>query len=631
MKLNHLKVNGFGKLKEKEIDLSDNINIIYGLNESGKSTLQKFITGTFFGLSKNKNGKEISDLEKYTPWNSYEFSGKIKYTLDNGENYEVFRDFNKKNPIIYDENKNDISYKFSIDKNKGNKFFEEQIGIDENTFLDTALTPQQNVKLNKTSQNNIIQKITNIISSGNENISYKKTLDKIIKMQNDKIGTQRSSQKPINIIEDKIAKLERNIFELQDFDSEQKQIEQDINKYENIIEKETNKLNLLKEMRNYLENSKFKIAELDFNKRLEDEYDEKIEDLKNRIDIKAKQNIRLQKTNYTKQYFILVIFIIVSIVIFVMKNKMILKILSILPIIAIILGIIIDKIIKKQKINEKLKQIEELQLKIKKEIEILKQNKDEKSIETKIKNQMLNLEFQKNDEYLINKYSGIIELNYIHNVLAMDVDDISSASNISQEKIEDAKIKLHYLKTEYENCSQDQIKLNELQEELNELNYERNELYSLNNSYNIAIECLEEAYKEMKEQINPNLNKRLCEMVRKISNGKYENIIFDDNNGLCVELNNGQYIPAEMLSIGTIDEMYLALRISVLKEISNENIPIILDEAFAYFDNERLKNLLEFISNEYKNNQIIIFTCSTREVEALRKINVLNYNLIELT
>ena len=63
MKINNLKINGFGKLKDKEIKLEDGINIVYGENEAGKSSLLKFITSMFYGASKNKNGKELSDFD----------------------------------------------------------------------------------------------------------------------------------------------------------------------------------------------------------------------------------------------------------------------------------------------------------------------------------------------------------------------------------------------------------------------------------------------------------------------------------------------------------------------------------------------------------------------------------------
>ena len=68
MQIKNIRINNFGKLKNKNIELNNGINIIFGENESGKSTLLKFISSMFYGASKNKNGERISDFEKYTPW-----------------------------------------------------------------------------------------------------------------------------------------------------------------------------------------------------------------------------------------------------------------------------------------------------------------------------------------------------------------------------------------------------------------------------------------------------------------------------------------------------------------------------------------------------------------------------------
>ena len=59
MQIKNMQINNFGKLKNKEIELANGINVIYGENESGKSTLLKFITSMFYGINKNKNGKRI--------------------------------------------------------------------------------------------------------------------------------------------------------------------------------------------------------------------------------------------------------------------------------------------------------------------------------------------------------------------------------------------------------------------------------------------------------------------------------------------------------------------------------------------------------------------------------------------
>ena len=91
MKINKIKINSYGKLKNKEINLRNNLNIIYGKNEKGKSTLLNFILNIFYEKLKNKKGKEISDYEKYKPWDNEEFSGKLSNEQDNKNIYEIFR------------------------------------------------------------------------------------------------------------------------------------------------------------------------------------------------------------------------------------------------------------------------------------------------------------------------------------------------------------------------------------------------------------------------------------------------------------------------------------------------------------------------------------------------------------
>lgn len=81
---------------------------------------------------------------------------------------------------------------------------------------------------------------------------------------------------------------------------------------------------------------------------------------------------------------------------------------------------------------------------------------------------------------------------------------------------------------------------------------------------------------------------------------------------------------------GTIDQLYLSLRISSINELTPENMPIILDETFAFFDEKRLENVLRFLSEAYSNKQIIILTCTKRECEILKRIGI-TYNEICLT
>lgn len=191
MKIQTIKINQFGKLQNKEIALSDHINLIQGKNESGKSTLLKCILAMFYGLSKNKNGKTYTDFEKYTPWQEVDFSGKIKYTLDNQETYEIFREFKKKSPKIYNDNLEEISKNYTIDKTTGNQFFSEQTGVEEDLFTSTIVSLQNETRLEEKEQTTLIQKLSNLASTGEDNLSYQKIINKLNKRQLEEIGTRK--------------------------------------------------------------------------------------------------------------------------------------------------------------------------------------------------------------------------------------------------------------------------------------------------------------------------------------------------------------------------------------------------------------------------------------------------------
>ena len=319
MKINKIKINSYGKLKNKEINLENNLNIIYGKNESGKSTLLKFILNIFYGASKNKKGKDISDFEKYKPWNSEEFSGKLTYELDNNNKYEIYREFNKKNPNIFNENGEDIIKEFNIDKNKGSEFFFEQTQITEEMFLSTSMAMQQEVKIEKNNQNILIQKISNLLETGEDKISYKKAIEKINKKQLDEIGTDRSREKPINIIRKNIEINEQKIKELKDYENIQYEIDEQEKIIKNKLEKKEIKNNLLKEIKinkekNNIEKEKIKIKEniIEENKNKIKEIENKLEKINNKI-IEEKNSEKYFDKKYEKNKLnkkIIIIFLI---------------------------------------------------------------------------------------------------------------------------------------------------------------------------------------------------------------------------------------------------------------------------------------------------------------------------------
>ena len=318
MKINKIKINSYGKLKEKEIQLHDGINIVYGENESGKSTLLKFIVNSFYGISKNKKGKEYSDFDRYLPWTGEEFSGKIEYELNNKEKYEVYRDFKKKNPQIFNSSKEEISKQFNIDKTKGNEFFYEQTKMDEELFLSTVVVSQQEVRLGKQEQNMLVQKIANLVGTGDDNVSYKKAIDRINRRQLDEIGTDRSREKPINVLSRKIKELEGKKEELEKYENLKYEIEENKNKLGQQITKQESIINILKELKQINENKILEEEKIKIKEQIKIENEEKIKNNLNKINqiknsnkniLENKEKIKNNKIN--KKIFFIFIFSVI--------------------------------------------------------------------------------------------------------------------------------------------------------------------------------------------------------------------------------------------------------------------------------------------------------------------------------
>ena len=304
MKIENIKINSYGNLKNKEINLKK-LNIIYGKNESGKSTLLNFIKNIFYGISKNKNGRNISDYDKYLPWGEKDFSGKIKYQLDNNSDFEVYRDFNKKNPEIYNEQLEDISNDFEIDKKTGSQFFIEQTNIDEITFMSTAFSMQKEVVVDSTMQGVLLQKVANLAESGSEDVSYKKALSNINNMLLNEVGTSNSKERPINIAQSNIKQYTIDLMTNSDAKEKRYKVEEEINKVKSEIKEENGKEKLLNSVKslidkNIIEREKIKIKNniLDENnnkiKKLDNEKDNLLNKIKN-IDENFDNNLKNKK------------------------------------------------------------------------------------------------------------------------------------------------------------------------------------------------------------------------------------------------------------------------------------------------------------------------------------------------
>lgn len=212
------------------------------------------------------------------------------------------------------------------------------------------------------------------------------------------------------------------------------------------------------------------------------------------------------------------------------------------------------------------------------------------------------------------EFMELIARGYYNGLLAMAVDFNKNVL-----------LDIQRLETEYNTVAQT-IKntgtdsIFDIENEINRLSHQKKSLDCKREALNIAINTLEAAAVQVRKKYVPVMNKVLNNTFSGLTSQKYNDVRTGDN--LKIMLDNPEtktLVPVSMLSDGTIDQIYLALRVAISETVlkNHECMPFIMDEPFAQYDDERTFNALKYIVNISKKQQVIIFTCKKREVELI--------------
>ena len=142
-------------------------------------------------------------------------------------------------------------------------------------------------------------------------------------------------------------------------------------------------------------------------------------------------------------------------------------------------------------------------------------------------------------------------------------------------------------------------------------------LYRRQQALTLAEETLRTVAVEMGDQTSRLLNRRASEIFSAFTDGAYQSLRMDGERHLSV-WDGVRSIPTERLSRGTIEQIYLAVRLAAADLILEEPVPLILDDVFVFYDDKRLESALKWLSSQGK--QVIIFTCHKREEEIAKRV-----------
>lgn len=170
MIIKSIRIDGFGKHKGLCLDFQQGLNVIYGSNEVGKSTLQAFIKAMFYGL--NSRTRTIADnpRKKYTPWHADIMGGEICFSHNELE-YALTRQFgdtkSKDKMTLTLVSTGEV---IPIDaKTEPGEFL---FHITQSTFESTIFISQLDSKIdsNTAKDSDILAKLSNLAGTGDENI-----------------------------------------------------------------------------------------------------------------------------------------------------------------------------------------------------------------------------------------------------------------------------------------------------------------------------------------------------------------------------------------------------------------------------------------------------------------------------
>lgn len=157
----------------------------------------------------------------------------------------------------------------------------------------------------------------------------------------------------------------------------------------------------------------------------------------------------------------------------------------------------------------------------------------------------------------------------------------------------------------------------QLRRDLEALNQRINRLEQTNAALDIAQETLTDASARLQRRFAPRITQQAKELFAQLTAGRYDRLTLGEDLRMQASAQGEDTLrSAQWRSDGTIDQLYLALRLAVVRELSPA-APMILDDALVRFDDTRLKAALNILSDEAENRQILLFTCQERETRLL--------------
>ena len=725
MLITRLKLNYFGRFRDKEILLKPGINLIYGPNEAGKSTIHAFIRGMLFGIEKTR-GRASSKLDVYSKYLPWDYPGAYGGSMDirlADKDYRLRRSF-----LATDKSFNIIELSTGRKLQLKEGLISELIsGLTESVYRNTVSIEQLKARTDAELAAQLQNYIANLSVSKSREIDVGKALG-LLKdkrkalMANDYKARLKALQDEIVSCiekETKMDELSQGLKELLEMEEKLKleidavsssannEEAQRMNELPAILEKYkshkeiseqlmqlSRRRKLLQEQIAFISARTQQISEEGLEKdiRISEELKEEEHHLlaqKQELDGRraAFRAVLLKGVAFTLLPFFTAAFAVMRMAATLTGAKMIYCLLFGAGVLAYTLFAARQR--KKQKrVSDRLAELEARLIKLRSELEAIftKYNKalfdvnathnpkgindaelaasqaEYRPADTEalkqlqrellkssyelegIKEQLSSISLMEDE--LEDKRDILYEtimryLQYFIHEDELSDEAIDRLKELIRQKKQAAGEALAGLTARHNNCRLqiERIRWEMLQLEGNEKELmQKQELYDRLmqeqkkaqmelSAVELAIETIEELSKSIHDSFGGRLGRAVSQIVSNITGGRYNKLIINEKLEVAVDWKD-ELIATERLSAGTIDQIYFSIRLAASDLLlENEELPLILDDSFALYDDDRLRTAISGIADR---GQIIILTCHKQEEEAIKELG-LPCNIIELS
>lgn len=611
MRLLELHIDGFGKFYDRTISFNDGINIIYGKNEAGKSTLHTFIRGMLFGIERGRGRAAKNDLyTKYEPWeNSGTYEGWLRLEKD-GTIYRIERRFRKENKSlkIINETK-------GLEEEATPAFVSSLLdGLTETMYNNTISIGQ----LKSATEDGMVTELKNYIANMNTTGNISLNITKATAF----LRNQKRSLEA-GLIPEASREFTSLLAEIRNVEAEiaGPEYENQLAAYQNmrtqvkglIDNTQTQK----KDLDEKLANGKKVLSDNGFTDRASVDAmssdAERLYSEYNTLNGECNKKSRKVLSGLTAVLGVAGLGAAATLGYFNLTAY--LPVCGAAATAAVIFFIISLFILQKDKECHRLFDNTSSELGA-----LLARHLGDSAVSEDAMNAFRARmgEFSKLCDMVTQSEAEIRKF-------LEDLSNLQTKQAGCSEMIEKQQRTQWELEKKLEHLNNCKNKAKALKRTLAENDRIHDEIVAID----LAQETMADLSSSIRDSFGLYLNKEASQYITGITGGIYDSMSIDEN--LNVFLNTKtKLVPLENVSSGTMDQVYLALRLAAAKLLqgSGSGFPLIFDDSFTQYDDERLKTALEWLASAY-GDQIIIFTCHRREPQMLRARQV-EFQLIEM-